>query len=77
MSGLRICAVNDFCAWLEAARWLARLHARFMGEGNTLKRSVPLLQHDDAFYRLWLERALMFHSVEMTQLCPGIVEVHL
>jgi hypothetical protein len=67
MSGLRICAVNDFSAWLEAAHWLARLHARFMGEGNTLKRSVPLLQHDDAFYRLWLERAVMFHSAEMTQ----------
>ena len=67
ISGLRICAVNDFCAWLEAARWLARLHARFMGEGNTLKRSVPLLQHDAAFYRLWLERAVMFHSAEMTQ----------
>jgi hypothetical protein len=67
MSGLRICAVNDFCAWLEAARWLARLHARFMGEGNTLKHSVPLLQHDAAFYRLWLERAVMFHSVELTR----------
>jgi hypothetical protein len=67
IAGLRICAVNDFCAWLEAARWLARLHARFMGEGNTLNRSVPLLQHDEAFYRLWLERAVMFHSVEMTR----------
>ncbi len=67
MSGLRICAVNDFSAWLEAARWLARLHARFIGEGNELKRSAPLLQHDDAFYRLWLERALMFHSVEITR----------
>ena len=67
MSGLRICAVNDFCAWLEAARWLARLHARFMGEGDSLKRSVPLLQHDDAFYRLWLERAMMFHSVAITR----------
>ncbi len=67
MTGMRICAVNDFCAWLEAARWLARLHARFMGEGNTLKRSVPLLQHDDAFYRRWFERAVMFHSNEMTR----------
>ena len=67
MSGLRIGAVDDFGAWLEAARWLARLHARFMGEGNTLKRSVPLLQHDDAFYRLWLERAAMFHSDQITQ----------
>ncbi len=67
VSGLRICAVNDFCAWLEAARWLARLHARFMGEGITLRRSVPLLQHDDAFYRLWLERALTFHSFEITR----------
>ena len=67
ISGLRICAVNDFSAWLEAARWLARFHARFMGEGDTLKRSVPLLHHDDAFYRLWLERAVMFHSIEMTR----------
>ena len=77
LSGLRICAVNDFCAWLEAARWLARLHARFMGEGNTLKRSVssaatrrcllPAMARACRDVSLWRDDAV----------CSGIVEVQL
>ena len=67
ISGLRICAVNDFSAWCDAARWLARLHARFAGEADRLTQSVPLLRFDAAFYRVWLERALMFRSDELAQ----------
>ena len=55
--------MGDDSAWLEAARWLARLHSRFAGESETLNRSAPLLRYDAAFYRLWLERVETFQSV--------------
>jgi hypothetical protein len=48
-----------------AARWLARLHLRFAGEGDTLVRSAPLLRYDAAFLRLWVERAEAFQSARL------------
>ena len=63
ISGLRLSQVSDYSAWLQAARWLARLHSRFAGESETLSRSVPLLHYDAAFYRMWLERVEEFQSV--------------
>jgi hypothetical protein len=62
VSGLRICQLRDYSAWLRAARWLAHLHSRFAGESVTLNRSAPLLRYDAAFYRLWLERVETFLS---------------
>jgi Phosphotransferase enzyme family len=62
ISGLRICAINDFSAWLRAARWLAHLHARFAEKSEALSRSVPLLRYDAVLYRQWLARATMFQS---------------
>jgi hypothetical protein len=44
-------------AWREAARWLARMHGRFAGQAHRLAQSVPLIRHDEAFYRCWLERS--------------------
>jgi hypothetical protein len=67
VSGLRLCQVRDYSAWLRAARWLAYLHCRFAGESDTLNRSVPLLGYDAAFYRLWLERVETFQSVGLRQ----------
>jgi Ser/Thr protein kinase RdoA (MazF antagonist) len=63
ISGLRLSQVSDYSAWLQAARWLARLHSRFAGESETLSRSVPLLHYDAAFYRMWLERVEEFQAV--------------
>ena len=65
ISGLRLSQVRDYSAWLEAARWLARLHSRFTGKSETLSRSAPLVQYDAAFYRLWFERAEEFNSVRL------------
>jgi aminoglycoside phosphotransferase len=61
--GERLSQVGDESAWLQAARWLARLHSRFRRGSETLSRSAPLLHYDAAFYRLWLERAERFRSV--------------
>ncbi len=55
--GVRLNVARDQPAWLQAARWLARLHSRIPGESEPLSRSVPLLRYDVASYRLWLERA--------------------
>jgi aminoglycoside phosphotransferase (APT) family kinase protein len=55
----RLCHVGDFAAWTQAARWLARLHARH-GEhelNDLLADGVPLLRCDEAFYRAWPARA--------------------
>src|SRR5262249_18789030 len=65
--GMRLCQVGDYSAWLQAARWLARLHLRFSGESDSLNRSAPLLRYDTAFYALWLKRVEMFQSVGLRQ----------
>jgi len=60
--GVRLSQMGDDSPWLQAARWLARLHARFSRESETLNRSAPLLHYDAAYYRLWLERVERFRS---------------
>jgi thiamine kinase-like enzyme len=39
-------------------RWLARFHAD--GTSDRGARSVPLLRHDESFYRMWMDRARRF-----------------
>lgn len=59
VQGARLCHVGDFAAWQDAARWLAGLHASYPADSldDLLDRGLPLLQHDDAFYQLWADRA--------------------
>ncbi len=61
--GLRLGQARDYSDWLEAARWLARLHSRFAGESDSLNRSAPLLRYDSAYYRVWFDRVETFQSV--------------
>jgi hypothetical protein len=60
--GLEIRHVGVFDAWRQAARWLADLHGRFARRGTRLRHALelPLLQHDAAYYRVWMRRARMF-----------------
>jgi len=57
---LELYQVGDFEAWLEAARWLARMHLKFSESTGKLAREVSLLQYDRAYYGLWFERAQSF-----------------
>jgi hypothetical protein len=63
ISGVRLSQAEDTSAWLQAARWLARLHSQFSRESETLGRSTPLLRYDAAYYRLWADRVVRFQSV--------------
>jgi hypothetical protein len=53
--------IGEFEIWLEAARWLARFHASQACRPSIARALAPgLLEHDYAFYRGWLRRALTF-----------------
>jgi hypothetical protein len=60
VAGVELYQVGDFNVWLEAARWLARLHGRYMGKTAALAEQVPLVRHSGSFYRRWLRRARSF-----------------
>jgi len=58
--GIELYQVGDFEVWLEAARWLGRFHSLEACNAGRALASVPaLLQHSPAFYRTWLDRALI------------------
>ncbi len=60
VAGLELHDFSEVAIWQQVARWLALMHARFVGETETLAREVPLLNYDGDYYRLWLRRARAF-----------------
>jgi len=63
--------IGDFEVWLEAARWLARLHAARASEPAAARNLVPqLLEHDASYYDAWRSRAHAFAGSKL----DGIVE---
>jgi hypothetical protein len=60
VEGRELCQVGELSAWKEAARWLGKLHAALAGERERHAARARLLEHDAAYYRGWLERALGF-----------------
>lgn len=60
VAGVELYQVGEFNIWLEAARWLARLHGRYVGKTRALARQVPLIRHNGAYYRRWMRRACSF-----------------
>jgi hypothetical protein len=58
VAGPRLRHVGEFGVWLDAARWLAAMHA---SSGAVVHRAPPsLVQHDRDFYRVWMARARRF-----------------
>lgn len=53
----KLCHVGDFGVWLQTARWLGAAHARFAKRTAVLRKHVPLVDYDDAYYHTWLRRA--------------------
>ena len=58
VESLRLAHVGQFDAWLSVAEWLAAFHVRCATRIEEFAAAAPLLRHDRAFYRLWLDRAL-------------------
>jgi aminoglycoside phosphotransferase (APT) family kinase protein len=58
VAGRELYQVGEFHLWEEAARWLARLHARFASQASPPSRRLIL--YDEAYYQLWPERAATF-----------------
>ena len=61
VSGSELYRVGEFDVWQEVARWLAVMHGRLAGEVE-LRRTTHLLVYNEAFYRVWLQRAVAFIS---------------
>src|SRR5439155_27149720 len=49
--------VGEFAIWYQVAAWLRRLHNRFAERTASLRHTIPLLNYDGDFYRLWPKRA--------------------
>jgi hypothetical protein len=60
--GVELYQVGDFALWQEAARWLARMHARMVPAVNThgFDRDARLVRYDAEFYWKWMNRAAEF-----------------
>jgi hypothetical protein len=71
--------IGDFEVWLEAARWLARLHASRASEPVAARKLVPqLLEHDAAYYDAWRSRAHAFAGAKLDRIVesyPGVMDV--
>ena len=64
VEGRELFQVGERELWEETARWLARFHVALAPELERSRREVRLLDHDDAFYRRWIERAREFAPAE-------------
>jgi Phosphotransferase enzyme family len=60
VAGRELYQVGEFRIWQESAAWLAGLHDRFAARAASLRQTIPLLQYDGDYYRLWPKRALAF-----------------
>lgn len=60
VDGLELWQLGELETWVDVARWLARLHARFADE---LPVADGLLMYDSAFFEVWPERAVRKHPM--------------
>jgi hypothetical protein len=58
VTGVPLVEIGDRAQWLLVMRWLGRFHAD--GRNLAAARSVPVLRHDEGFYRTWIGRARRF-----------------
>ncbi|HEV2765310.1 MAG TPA: aminoglycoside phosphotransferase family protein [Pyrinomonadaceae bacterium] len=71
--GSKMRHVGEFEVWREVARWLARAHAAFAPEADTLARThgAHLIRYDASFFRLWMRRAREFTRAAVRQGLTG------
>jgi Ser/Thr protein kinase RdoA (MazF antagonist) len=58
VNGVPLWQIGEFEVWVEAARWLARFHAR-AHELAPAAQSARLLRYDRAFLAVWPQRAAL------------------
>jgi len=70
--GWELCQEGDFSVWEEAARWLGRMHARFveLPENGAGLFSQYALKYDGAFFFRWMRRAMHFRRTSTHALAP-------
>lgn len=56
--GVELYQVGDFSTWLEAARWLAKLHDAASKLAESTQPLSYLLQYNEAYFWAWPHRAL-------------------
>jgi len=62
VEGRELYQVGELELWEAAGRWLGELHLRF--EERDATADLPLLDHDERYYRAWLGRASRFAEGE-------------
>jgi hypothetical protein len=60
VEGRELYQVGERWLWEAAARWLAQTHTELAGDVDRHSASAPLVDHDAAYYRRWMERAREF-----------------
>jgi len=61
IDGVELPQAESFSAWTHTAKWIGRFHRTFTGpRAARLTSRVALLTYDEAYYRLWIERAHQF-----------------
>lgn len=60
VEGRELFQVGERELWERAARWLGSFHAAMAPRLDELAGAAPLIDHDAAFYRGWMERAQGF-----------------
>lgn len=62
VEGRELYQVGEFELWLETARQLGEMHAALGSALAGIVTELPLLDHDAAYYRRWIERAGEFRG---------------
>jgi Ser/Thr protein kinase RdoA (MazF antagonist) len=60
VEGRELYQVGERGLWEAAATWLGTMHASLAADLDRHSAAAPLIEHDAAFYRRWMERAREF-----------------
>lgn len=65
---------DGFESWELAARWLARFHNEWAIDGfpQKLSESSHILRYDEAYFNVWLTRAMEFLRLKHEANCPAL-----
>lgn len=70
--GVELYQSDSSATWQEAARWLGSMHAGLADAAEDLRRELPLLNYDQEFFRLWIERARTFFCAGESEQSRGV-----